>query len=133
MLTRRRLVLLSGGLLAVAAFHRVAIHTPPGPRSLKAFDPDRMAELEVGMWQAYYRRERLRLFALLVTIFHEQYRYTWSRACGAGFHLARAASAFGDARSGYEGVFTAGSARPSPPRGSAGARRRRSRSARSAP
>jgi len=105
MLTRRRLVLLSGGLLAVAAFHRVAIHTPPGPRSLKAFDPDRMAELEVGMWQAYYRKERLRLFALLVTILHEQYRYTWSRAWGAGFHLARAASAFGDARAGYERVL----------------------------
>src|SRR3990172_11701589 len=102
MLTRRRLVLLSGGLLAVAAFHRVAIHTPPGPRSLKAFDPDRMAELEVGMWQAYYRKERLRLFALLVTILHEQYRYTWSRAWGAGFHLARAAAPLCDAPPGHQ-------------------------------
>jgi hypothetical protein len=64
-----------------------------------------MAELEVGMWQAYYRKEKLRLFRLLVVMLREQNRYTWTRAGRAGFHLARAAATFGDARGGYERVL----------------------------
>ena len=44
---------------------------PPGPRSLRQFDPDRMADLEVRMWQAYYGKERVRLFALLVTMLRD--------------------------------------------------------------
>ena len=103
--TRRRLALALAGLLAALAFYGLAVRTPHGPRSLRAFDPDRMAALEVGMWQAYYRKERARLFSLLVTMLHEQYRYTWIRACAAGFRLARAAATFGDARSGYERVL----------------------------
>jgi hypothetical protein len=105
MATRRRAALFLAGLLTAAAFYALAVRTPPGPRSLKLFDADRMAELEVGMWQAYYRKERLRLFALLVTMLHEQYRYTWSGACAAAFHLARAAATFGDSGSGYERVL----------------------------
>jgi hypothetical protein len=54
------------------------------------FDPRRVAELELGMWQAYYQKENLRLFALLVVMLREQYRYTWARAATAGF-LSRAA------------------------------------------
>src|SRR5262245_6644050 len=75
---------------------------PPGPRSLKTFDADRMAELELEMWKAYYKKEKVRLFRLLVTMLHEQNRYSWAKAAEAGFHLARAAARFGDARSGYE-------------------------------
>lgn len=104
MVTRRRVVLVLAGLLA-AGFYAAAVRTPAGPRSLRAFDPDRMARLEVGMWQAYYRKERLRLFALLVTMLHEQYRYTWSSACAAGFRLARAAATFADATAGSERVL----------------------------
>jgi hypothetical protein len=94
-------VLLSGG----AIFYAVAIHTPRGPRSLRVFDPDRMADLELRMWQAYYAKEKVRLFALLVTMLHEQNRYPWAKATRAGFHLARAAATFGDARSDYERVL----------------------------
>jgi hypothetical protein len=87
------------GLLLVAAVGLwFAARVPPGPRSLRAFEPDRMAELEVRMWQAYYRKERVRLFSLLVTMLHEQNRYPWTTATRAGFHLARAAATFGDAR-----------------------------------
>ena len=41
---------------------------------MRAFDPDRLADLEVRMWQAYYAKERSRLVGLLVTMLHEQYR-----------------------------------------------------------
>lgn len=102
---RARVVALALVALAAAAVDLAAVRTPPGPRSLRSFDPDRMAELEVDMWQAYYRKENARLFALLATMLHEQYRYTWLRSCQAGFHLARAAARFGDARSDYERVL----------------------------
>jgi hypothetical protein len=76
-----------------------------GPRSLRAFDADRMAQLEVDMWQAYYRKEKVRLFSDLVTSLHEQVRYPWAKAATAGFHLARAASQFAEMRSDYERVL----------------------------
>ncbi len=72
---------------------------------MRVFDPDRLADLEVRMWQAYYAKERVRLFSLLVTMLHEQYHYPWATAAREGFHLARAAATFGDLRSGYERVL----------------------------
>ena len=105
MVTRRKITGFLLAVLATVAFYVVALRSPPGPRSLKVFDPDRMADLEVGMWQAYYRKAKPRLFLLLVTMMHEQYRYTWSRACRAGFHLARAAAIFGDSQSDYDRVL----------------------------
>ena len=57
------------------------------------------------MWQAYYAKERLRLFGLLVTMLHEQYHYSWATATLEGFHLARAAATFGDLRGGYDVVL----------------------------
>jgi len=96
------------GVIVVCAlvFVTVLAVTPPrGPRSMRRFDPDRMAGLEVGMWQAYYAKQRLRLFALLVTTLREQYRYSWAVATLEAFHLARAAATFGDLRSGYDVVL----------------------------
>src|SRR5690242_16481169 len=88
---------LLGGTLSYGLFA-----PPQGPRSLRQFDADRLADLEVGMWQAYYAKERTRLFALLVTMLHEQYHYSWATAAREGFYLARAAANFGDARGNYE-------------------------------
>jgi hypothetical protein len=93
------------GVTAIGVGVAVALTPPAGPRSLRRFEPDRMAELELRMWQAYYRKEKLRLFGLLVTMLHEQNRYSWAKATLAGFHLARAAAGFGDAREGYERVL----------------------------
>src|SRR5262245_66250359 len=94
------------GLLLVAAVgFWFAARVPPGPRSLRAFEPDRMAELELRMWQAYYAKERVRLFALLVTMLHEQNHYSWATAAREGFYLARAAAQFGDIRANYESVL----------------------------
>jgi hypothetical protein len=79
--------------------------TPSGPRSLREFDPDRTAALEVDMWQAYYKGENVRLFRGLVALTHEQFRYSWARALQASFHLGRAAARFAKMRSDYATVL----------------------------
>ena len=90
----------------VAAFALAFVLTPPrGARSMREFNPPRLADLEVRMWQAYYAKERLRLFGLLVTMLHEQYHFSWATATLEGFHLARAAATFGDLRGGYDVVL----------------------------
>lgn len=97
--------LLGAFVAAAALVYLGAIRAPTGPRSLRVFEPDRMAELELRMWQAYYRKENVRLFALLVTMLHEQNRYPWAKAFRAGYHLAHAAATFGDARADYDRVL----------------------------
>jgi len=90
----------------VVAFALAFVLTPPrGARSMREFNPPRLADLEVRMWQAYYAKERARLFGLLVTMLHEQYHYSWATATMEGFHLARAAATFGDLRGGYDVVL----------------------------
>jgi hypothetical protein len=90
----------------VLAFVLALALTPPrGPRSMRQFNPTRLAALELGMWQAYYAKDRVRLFSLLVTMLHEQYRYSWATAATEGFHLARAAATFGDLRDHYDVVL----------------------------
>jgi hypothetical protein len=104
MSTPRRLTLsILIATVAIAAYAGWA--TPAGPRSVRTFDPDRTAALEVDMWQAYYRKENVRLFTGLVRLLHEQNRYPWSKAARAGFYLARAAATFGNARSDYRRVL----------------------------
>jgi hypothetical protein len=98
-------VLRLAGLAAVLVVALVLIVPPPGPRSLRVFDPARVASLELDMWQAYYARERLRLFARLVTLLHEQNRMSWARSIQVGFHFARAAARFADLRGGYDAVL----------------------------
>jgi hypothetical protein len=100
---KRRIPLLVTIVLATGGY--VACVAPPGPRSLKAFDPDRVAALELDMWQAYYRKEKVRLFRGLITLLHEQNRYSWARASQAAFYLARAASTFAELRSDYDQVL----------------------------
>jgi hypothetical protein len=92
-------------IVAAAIVYVVFIAAPPGPRSLRVFDPDRVAELELDMWQAYYAKESVRLFRGLVVLLHEQNRYSWARAVQAAFHLARAASRFATMRDGYDSVL----------------------------
>jgi hypothetical protein len=104
----RRRGLLTAATIAAAIVVFIAAFalTPPrGPRSMRQFDPNRLADLEVRMWQAYYSKEKVRLFALLVTMLHEQYHYSWATAAREAFHLARAAATFGDLRGNYEVVL----------------------------
>lgn len=81
------------------------IAPPPRPRSRREFDPDRLAELEARMWQAYYRKERVRLFLGLVVLLHEHNYYPWPRALLVAFHLARAASLFSNTNERYECIL----------------------------
>lgn len=93
---------LLGVLVLLTIAVAFAFIPPSGPRSLRVFDPDRTADLELDMWQAYYAKRNARLFADLITLLHEQNRYSWAEATRAGFHLARAAARFGNLRSDYE-------------------------------
>src|SRR5437870_5965755 len=102
---RRRYILLAVLMLLVGVLSYAIVAPPRGPRTMKQFDPARMADLELRMWQAYYAKEKVRLFALLVTMLHEQYRYSWATATREAFHLARAAATFGDLRDHYDVVL----------------------------
>ncbi|HEY5520775.1 MAG TPA: hypothetical protein VIK08_08960 [Candidatus Limnocylindrales bacterium] len=66
------------------------------------FDPDRLASLELRAWKAYYRRQALRLFGLLVMANHDQAHVSWRRALVAAFYFARGAYGFGRATSDYD-------------------------------
>ena len=56
------------------------------------FDPDRLADLETGMWKAYYRRQPARLFGLLVKGVREQARTSWPRALAESLFWTRASA-----------------------------------------
>jgi hypothetical protein len=103
-MSRRSWILLVLFIAAAAVAYAVTV-SPRGPRSLRQFDPPRLANLELRMWQAYYAKENVRLFGLLVVMLREQYRYPWVTAAREAFHLARAAATFGDARGNYEVVL----------------------------
>jgi hypothetical protein len=100
-----RTIRLAAGAGLLAFVLAYALTPPSGPRSMRQFDPARLADLELRMWKAYYTKERTRLFALLVTMLHEQYRYSWATATREAFHLARAAATFGDLKDHYEVVL----------------------------
>jgi hypothetical protein len=88
---------LAVALLLVAAFGLAFVLTPPrGARSLRQFDPDRIASLETRLWQAEDATHRGRRFGLQVILLREQYHFSWATAAVEGFHLTRAAARFGD-------------------------------------
>ena len=66
------------------------------------FDPDRLAFLGLRAWKAYYRRQPVKLFGLLVMANHEQAYVSWPRALLSALYLARAASGFARARGNYD-------------------------------
>jgi len=92
-------------MLVVGALSYAIFAPPAGPRTMSDFDPNRMADLETGMWQAYYGKENARLFVLLAATLREQYHYSWAVSFQEAFHLARAAARFSDLRSNYDSVL----------------------------
>ena len=66
------------------------------------FDPDRLADLETGMWKAYYRRQPARLFGLLIQGLREQAHASWPLALGAAYFLTKGAAGFARATGDYE-------------------------------
>ena len=101
----RRWAALAVLMLLVGALSYAIVAPPDGPRSIKRFDPARMADLELRMWRAYDEKDRVRLFALIVTTLREQYHYSWAVAAIEGFHLARAAVRFSELQSDYDAVL----------------------------
>jgi hypothetical protein len=93
---RRSTWIATSAAVLVAFLLALAWTAPAGPRSMRQFDPDRLASLEVRMWQADDAGQRVTLFSLLTTMLREQYRYSWAAATVEAFHLARAAARFGD-------------------------------------
>jgi hypothetical protein len=75
---------------------------PDGHRPGATFDPDRLASLEVRAWQAYYRRQRLRLFGLLVLALRDQGGASWPRALWSALWLTRAAVGFARSSGDYQ-------------------------------
>jgi hypothetical protein len=67
----------------------------------RGFDPDELAGLEARMWKAYYRRQPLRLFVLLVRALRAQANVSWLRALWASLLLTRAAAGFARASGDY--------------------------------
>jgi hypothetical protein len=92
-------------VLVFAGGWYVLTSPPAGGVSVTEFDPYRLADLEVQMWQAYYDGANVRLFRLLVVTLREQYDYSWANAASAAFDLAKAASTFAEVRSNYQGVL----------------------------
>jgi len=68
----------------------------------RGFDPDRLAVLELRMWKAYYRRQPVRLFGLLVRALREQANVSLPRAAVAAAFLTRAAAGFARATGDYD-------------------------------
>ena len=63
-------------------------------RSLRAFDQDRIAKLDLRMWRAYYGHNFARLFFLLVALVRVQFGLNYVRAVQAAFLAASAAIDF---------------------------------------
>ena len=103
-MTRVRIFAVVASVLAVGLVG-YTFSAPRGERSIRQFEPDRVADLELRMWQAYYGKENVRLFGLLVAMLREQYHYPWATAIREGFHLARAAATFGNLRGDYDVVI----------------------------
>lgn len=61
------------------------------------FDPDRLASLEAAGWRAYYDRNWLRVFGLMVQMNREQLRMSLPTAIAAAIDIVRASIAFAPA------------------------------------
>jgi hypothetical protein len=59
-----------------------------------AFDPDRLAHLEVAGWRAYYDKAWLKMLRLLVQLTHEQFGLTWPRSIQGAYYVLRASVAW---------------------------------------
>lgn len=66
------------------------------------FDADALARLETRMWKAYYRRQPVRLFGLLVLALREQAHASWPQALAASILLTKAAAGFSRATGDYD-------------------------------
>lgn len=72
---------------------------------LYTFDAVAVAWLETRMWEAYYAKQDLRLFILLVRLVAKQFGLPWERALRIALMLTRPAMQFARTQSNYEAVI----------------------------
>lgn len=58
------------------------------------FDPERVAHFEAAGWRAYYDRNWIKLFRLIVALCHEQFRIPFPMSWLAAYTIARASAAW---------------------------------------
>lgn len=63
-------------------------------KSLKKFNPDRVAAIEVRMWQAYYRHNFIQLFFLLAQLTRESFGVNYFASVQIAYYAATAAADF---------------------------------------
>lgn len=63
-------------------------------KNLKKFNPDKIAELDLNMWQAYYNHNFFKLFILLLRLNHESFGLDYLRTLQASYYSAFAAINF---------------------------------------
>jgi hypothetical protein len=78
------------------------VSVPEGDRSLRSFDPVKLAELERDVLEANDAKQHVRLYFAMAAMLREQDRYTWAKALDAGFHRARAMASFRTTRTHVE-------------------------------
>jgi hypothetical protein len=81
-------------LLAAAAILIGIDLQGPVHADIRAFDPDRMAQLDTEMWRSYYDKKPDQLFFQLASLLREQFRFPPLRSYVTAFHAARAAFVF---------------------------------------
>jgi len=63
-------------------------------KSLKNFNPDKVARIEMQMWRAYYKHQFIKLFFLLLKLIHEFFGLNYWRAIKTSYYAAYAAADF---------------------------------------
>lgn len=76
-----------------------------GGNPLVIFDADAIAWLETRMWEAYYAKQDVRLFILLVRLVAQQFGLPWRRALRIALMLTRPAMRFARTRDNYAAVI----------------------------
>jgi hypothetical protein len=80
--------------VAVANVNAARSQQPVDDAQRAEFDPERLAYLEAAGWRAYYDRNWLRVFGLMVQMNREQFRMSLPTAIAAAVDIVRASIAF---------------------------------------
>ncbi len=63
-------------------------------KDLKSFNPDKVAEIELKMWKAYYGHNFLKLFFLLIQLVHRSFHIGYILSARVTYYAAFAAADF---------------------------------------
>jgi hypothetical protein len=101
-ITAASLLLLVGSTVAVRAA-TTAPQRPDGTPAIEAFDPEHVGATEQEAWEAYYHRDWLRLFQLLLGLIQGQFGLSTVQALEAAYLATQAQVTFAE-RGASDGV-----------------------------